>query len=154
MKVRCHECNAQVGAVERDGSLVYESHRLRDPGFWCIASKRSVEPPARSTRDKVIHNALVEQLGKIRAKVDAARGRGSKCMVVSVAEAAFLVGLGFVLVEEIESSKPVADGQAEAQRERVSASEASAPDVVARAAPATGEGTAAIGFAFGEKAGR
>src|SRR5690242_18794749 len=50
-----------------------------------------------------------EQLGKLRTRVDAARGRGQRSLVLDVEEAAFLLGLARILHEEVFSKPATSD---------------------------------------------
>lgn len=96
------------------------------------------------TRDTVLGNALREQLGKLQKKIDAARGRGSMCMVLGVSEAQFLLGLARITAEDVFSKPDDGGEQAGALRERAP-NVGSDPDGVARPVPAVAGEEAARG---------
>jgi hypothetical protein len=104
-------------------------------------------------RDVMLKGALHEQLAKLDAKITAARGRGSRSMVLDVSEAQFLLGLANILVQDV-FSKPDGGGEQVGRSASASSTGTLTPPPCAPAPAAAGEETVAIADAFGGRAGR
>lgn len=111
----------------------------------------------------LLENALREQLGKLRTKVEGAKDRGQMSLVLNVSEGLFLVGLSDSLVELLQT-KRLADEELRELADSIStpaggeqagrcASASTGGPTVTTPAPAAGEETVALD-PFGGVAGR